>query len=73
MRSANELLVINLSLNFRKTKKLITDFRRGPTVHQPLLIKGEEVQSVTSFKYLGTHISEDLKWSVNATALAKKH
>lgn len=42
-------------------------------MHQPLLIKGGEVQRVTSFKYLGAHISEDLEWSLNATALVKKH
>lgn len=41
-------------------------------VHQPLLIKGEEVEKVTSIKYLVIHISKDLKCSVNATALVKK-
>lgn len=64
--------VYDLSLTIRKTKELIIDFQYGPTVHQPLLIKGEEVEKATSIKYLVIHISKDLKWSVNATALVKK-
>lgn len=31
----------------------------------PLLIKGESIEKVETFKYLGTLISEDLKWGKN--------
>ena len=38
---------------------------------RPLYINGECVERVTSFKFLGIHISADLSWSVNTTALVK--
>lgn len=42
--------------------------------HSPLTINKEEVERVPSFKFLGTHITEDLTWSDNTTALVKiKH
>ena len=31
-----------------------------------------EVERVTSFKFLGLHISEDLGWTVNTTHIIKK-
>ncbi|KAK3572604.1 hypothetical protein QTP86_000853 [Hemibagrus guttatus] len=51
----------NLLLNTSKTKELILDFRRekGRT-HYPIHINGMAVERVSSFKFLGTHISEHL-------------
>ncbi|KAK0152895.1 RNA-directed DNA polymerase from mobile element jockey [Merluccius polli] len=62
----------NLSLNATKTKEIIVDYRktRGGT-HAPLH-NGSEVERVTNFKFLGVHISENLSWSLNTTALIKK-
>lgn len=62
----------NLSLNIKKTKELVIDFRRHRKELQPLEIKREEVERVSSFKFLGIHVSEDLKWTVNTAALVKK-
>lgn len=62
----------NLTLNIKKTKELIIDFRKKQTVHTPLHINGEIVERVSSFKFLGTHISEDLSWTTNITASVKK-
>ncbi|KAL0195794.1 hypothetical protein M9458_009366, partial [Cirrhinus mrigala] len=62
----------NLSLNIKKTKELVIDFRRHQEELQPLEIMGEEVERVSSFKFLGIHVSEDLKWLVNTTVLVKK-
>ncbi|XP_049924041.1 uncharacterized protein LOC126404710 [Epinephelus moara] len=62
----------NLTLNIKKTKELIIDFRKKQDVHLPLYINGERVERVPSFKFLGTHITEDLTWTVNTTALVKR-
>uniref|UniRef100_A0A3B3IGF0 Reverse transcriptase domain-containing protein n=1 Tax=Oryzias latipes TaxID=8090 RepID=A0A3B3IGF0_ORYLA len=63
----------NLTLNTDKTKEMIVDMRkerRNP--HQPLLIRGLEVERVSSFRYLGVHLSQDLTWTLNTSQLVKK-
>ncbi len=59
----------NLALNIKKTKN---DFRRKQDVHTPLYINEEMVERVSSFKFLDKHISEELTWTINITALVKK-
>ncbi len=50
-----------LSLNMRKTKELIVDFsKRQQRPYTPLMISVTPVERVSSFKYLGVNISEDL-------------
>ncbi|KAK3570663.1 hypothetical protein QTP86_024762 [Hemibagrus guttatus] len=53
----------NLLLNTSKTKELIVDFRRekGRT-HDPI---HRNACRAESFKFLRTHISEDLSWTTN--------
>ena len=48
------------------------DFRRTDTQHAPLTIDGAAVERVSSTKFLGVHISEDLSWSHNTASLTKK-
>ena len=62
----------NLSLNVEKTKEIVVDFRRTHTQHAPLTINGATVERVSSTKFLGVVITEDLSWTGNAAALAKK-
>ncbi|XP_067372150.1 uncharacterized protein [Channa argus] len=62
----------NLSLNVEKTKETVVDFRRALTQHTPLTINGANVERVSSTKFLGVHITEDLSRTVNTAALAKK-
>ncbi|KAL0149801.1 hypothetical protein M9458_054849 [Cirrhinus mrigala] len=62
----------NLSLNVEKTKEIVVDFRRVHTQHAPLSINGASVERVNSTKFLGVHITENLSWANNTTALAKK-
>ena len=63
----------NLSLNVSKTKEVIVDFRRGKrTTHVPLMIEGTPVEIVDSYKYLGVHITKNLRWDTHISSLVKK-
>ena len=62
----------NLSLNVNITKELIVDFRKQQRKHAPIHIDGTTVEKVQSFKFLGVHITDDLKWSNHTDSVAKK-
>ncbi len=62
-----------LSLNVEKTKEVVMDFRRrNSTDHPPLTIDSSTVERVSSTKFLGVHITEDLTWTTNTMSLSKK-
>jgi hypothetical protein len=52
----------NLSLNVNKTKEMIVDFRKQKREHPPIHIDRTAVEKVESFKFLGVHITDKLKW-----------
>ncbi|XP_062850752.1 uncharacterized protein LOC134313413 [Trichomycterus rosablanca] len=52
----------NLELNTLKTVEMTVDFRKHSPARLPLTILGSPVSTVESFKFLGTIISQDLKW-----------
>lgn len=62
----------------RKKKRLKTDKKtRRPVPRtkkrtRPLLIDGGCVERVSSFRFLGVHIQDNLKWSTNTTSIIKK-
>ncbi len=60
----------HLSLNIDKTKELVVDYRRQSREHTP--IDKTPVERVSSFKFLGVHITEDLTWCAYTDALLKK-
>ncbi len=62
----------HLSLNTDKTKELVVDFRRQSREHTPITINKTPVERVSSFKFLGVHITEDLTWSAHTDAVLKK-
>ncbi len=63
----------NLSLNLGKTKEVVLDFRRRNSIdHPPLTIDSSTVERVSSTKFLGVHITEDLTWTTNTMSLSKK-
>ncbi len=62
----------HLSLNIDKTKELVVDYRRQSREHTPITIDKTPVERVTSFKFLGVHITEDLTWSAQTDAVLKK-
>ncbi len=63
----------SLSLNVSKTKELVVDFRkRQQRPLTPLMISGTPVERVSSFKYLGVNISEDMTWTTHIQTPVKK-
>ena len=61
-----------LHLNVSKTKEMCIDFRRNRTVISPIVINGEPVEQVDSFKYLGVILDEKLSFTEHVTAVQKK-
>ncbi|KAK3521054.1 hypothetical protein QTP86_014749, partial [Hemibagrus guttatus] len=62
----------NLELNTLKTVEMIVDFRRNTPALPPLTIMNSTVLTVASFRFLGTTISQDLKWDTHIDATIKK-
>ena len=62
----------NLILNVSKTKELIVDFRTNKTPMEPLLINDTPVDTVTTFKFLGTYVTNDLTWGFNSDNILLK-
>jgi len=55
-------------LNVSKTKELIVDFRRTlqhRRTYTPLGINGTAVENVSTYRYLGVDITEDLTWTTH--------
>ncbi|KAK2172032.1 hypothetical protein NP493_998g00013 [Ridgeia piscesae] len=61
-----------LHLNVSKTKEMCIDFRRNRTVISPIVINGEPVEQVGSFKYLGVILDENFSFTEHVTAVQKK-
>uniref|UniRef100_A0AAQ6IHX2 Alkylated DNA repair protein AlkB homologue 8 N-terminal domain-containing protein n=1 Tax=Anabas testudineus TaxID=64144 RepID=A0AAQ6IHX2_ANATE len=62
----------NLELNALKTVEMIVDFRRHPAPLQLVILCNTPVTSVKSFRFLGTTITQELKWEQNISSLTKK-
>ncbi|CAM4610534.1 unnamed protein product [Leuciscus chuanchicus] len=62
----------NLELNTLKTLEMIVDFRRNPPALPSLTIMDSTVTAVESFRFLGTTISQDLKWDTHIDSIVKK-
>ncbi|CAM4393404.1 unnamed protein product [Leuciscus chuanchicus] len=62
----------NLELNTLKTVEMIVDFRRNPPALPSLTIMDSTVTAVESFRFLGTTISQDLKWDTHIDSIVKK-
>ncbi len=66
-------LAVWCSLNMLKTVEMIVDFRRTPPLspHSPSW-KALWLTAVESFRFLGTTISQDLKWDNHIESIVKK-
>jgi hypothetical protein len=54
-----------LDLNVGKTKEMVIDFRLIKDPIEPVIIKGEPVEIVRTYRYLGTTIDDKLSWTDN--------
>ena len=61
----------SLDLNVKKTKEMLTDFRKAPTVIPDLFTDGVKVGRVTEYKYLGTVLDNKLKFNKNTDLFTK--
>ena len=61
-----------LMLNVSKTKELVIDFRQKPSYLPDLVIKGEKVERVSQYKYLGTVLDSKLNFDQNTALIQKK-
>lgn len=62
-----------LNLNVSKTKEMIIDFRRKSTnVISPVQIDNKDVEIVSSYKYLGCTLQNNLRWSEHICHQVKK-
>jgi hypothetical protein len=64
--------VNELILNVKKTKEVVFDFRRSKNIHNPVVINGQNVERVESYKYLGTIIDCKLNWEENTQLICNK-
>lgn len=63
----------NLFTNMDKTKEMVIDFRKSERDHHTLLnINGTAVERVSSVKFLGVHLQDDLSFSTNTAEITKK-
>ncbi len=64
----------SLLMSVATTKELIVDFRRAQQqrTYTPLRINGTIVERVSSFKYQGVHITEDLTWTAQTDRKARQ-
>lgn len=62
----------HLQLNLAKTKDMTIDFRKNTRTPEPVRIKGQVIEQVHSYKYLGTIIDCTLNFKENCKALSKK-
>ena len=61
-----------LELNVNKTKEIIIDFRKSKALHDPIIINDHTVEHVSTYKYLGVMLNNDLSWSNNTDYIISK-
>uniref|UniRef100_A0AAV2KWR9 AAA+ ATPase domain-containing protein n=1 Tax=Knipowitschia caucasica TaxID=637954 RepID=A0AAV2KWR9_KNICA len=62
----------NLELNAQKTVEMIVDFRKSTVPPPPPSLIDSPITSVESYRFLGTTITQDLKWEPTISSLIKK-
>ncbi|KAM9820826.1 carboxy-terminal domain RNA polymerase II polypeptide A small phosphatase 1-like [Neosynchiropus ocellatus] len=62
----------HLLFNTTKTREVVVDFRRPRPHPEPVIIKGDCVEVVHTYKYLGVPLDDKLDWTANTDALCRK-
>ena len=52
-----------LELNVEKTNEMIIDFRKSKALPDPIIINDHAVERVSTYKYLGVMLNNDISWS----------
>ena len=55
-----------LELNVSKTKELVINFRRAKNDMEPIVVRGQPVEIVENYKYLGTIIDANSNSNSNS-------
>ncbi|KAL0153380.1 hypothetical protein M9458_051299 [Cirrhinus mrigala] len=74
LKFADDTTVIGLIQDGDKSayrQEMTVDLRRNPPALTPLTIMNSTVAAVDSFKFLGTNISQDLKWDIHIDIVKK--
>ena len=61
-----------LYLNVSKTKEMCIDFSKDQRCPKPVYIKGEAVEKVETYKYLGVVFNSKLNWKEQINLVLKK-
>ena len=61
-----------LELHVGKTKEMVVDFRRNQGQSAPVVIKGNAIERVKTFKYLGVLFDDRLSWKQNTNVVLTK-
>ena len=70
-RLSNWCIPLSLDLNVKKTKEMLTDSRKVPTVIPDLFTDGVKVKRATEYKYLGTILDNKLNFNKNTEFIHK--
>ncbi|KAM8899174.1 uncharacterized protein AB9W97_009747 [Spinachia spinachia] len=62
----------NLELNVLKTVEMVVDFRKNSILSSPITLCDSPVPAVDSFSFLGSIITQDLKWELNISFITNK-
>ena len=61
-----------LELDAKKSKEMIIDFRKFKALPDPIIINDYTVERVSTYKYLGVMLNNDLSWSNNTDYIISK-
>ena len=59
-------------MNVSKTKEVCIDFRKNQRCPKLVYVKGEAVERVGTYKYLGVVVDSKLNWKENINCVLKK-
>lgn len=59
----------NLVLNTLKTVEMVVEFRKDKVPRSPITLLNSLVDIVESFRFLGSIITQDLKWDVSINSI----
>ena len=61
-----------VELNAKKKKYMIIDFRKSKALPDPIIINDHTVEHVSTYKYLGAMLNNNLSWSNNTDYIISK-